>query len=147
SNFNNGQPITSNTVTITVNDGDPMQAPAVGSGVGTDTLTDQQLQAAVTQGINAWRAAGVDGATLSNLDGVKFHLGKLPGAELGYTAGGQIWIDPTAAGWGWSTGALPLPGRMDLATVVTHELGHALGFEHDATGVMEPALMPGVRLV
>ena len=31
--------------------------------------------------------------------------------------------------------------------MVSHELGHALGFEHDGAGVMEAALAPGVRLV
>jgi hypothetical protein len=36
---------------------------------------------------------------------------------------------------------------MDLVSVVTHELGHALGFGHsDGPGLMETTLMPGVQL-
>src|SRR5262249_22015988 len=136
-----------NEALITVVDGAALQAPAVGSGAVTDGLTAEQLQSAVAQGIANWRAAGVDPRELSNLDQVRVHLGTLPGAELGYTAGGDVWIDRTAAGWGWSVGATPMPGRMDLVTVVTHELGHVLGFEHSDASVMEAALTPGARLV
>jgi uncharacterized repeat protein (TIGR01451 family) len=147
SNFNNGQPIVSNQVTITVNDGDAMLAPSAGSTTTLNTLTADQLQWAVAQGIAAWRTAGVDDATLSNLARTQLHLANLPGGELGYEAGGEIWIDQSAAGWGWSTGPTPTPGRMDLVSVISHELGHVMGFEHSDAGVMEPALMPGVRLL
>jgi uncharacterized repeat protein (TIGR01451 family) len=139
-------PIMSNEVLITVVDGPAELAPSVGGGAVAG-LTAQQLQAALAQGISAWAAAGIDSRTLSNLDQVRVHLGNLPGAELGFTAGGDIWIDPTAAGWGWATGATPAPGQMDLATVVTHELGHVLGFGHSGAGVMGAVLQPGVRLV
>src|SRR5262249_42889414 len=90
-------------------------------------------------------AAGVDPRELSNLANVTLHVGNLPGAELGFASGGEIWIDRTAAGWGWSLD--DAPGRMDLATVVSHELGHVLGFEHSESGCMEVALAPGSRQV
>jgi uncharacterized repeat protein (TIGR01451 family) len=102
SNFNGGQPITSNQVIITLNDGDALLGPSVGGGAAPGSLTAQQVQSAGAQGISAWRAEGIDSRTLSNLDHVTVHLGDLPGAELGFTAGGEIWIDQTAAGWGWA---------------------------------------------
>jgi hypothetical protein len=34
---------------------------------------------------------------------------------------------------------------MDLLTVLEHEVGHLLGFEHAATGVMQDTLAAGVR--
>ena len=36
---------------------------------------------------------------------------------------------------------------MDLLTVLEHELGHLLGFDHEQTGVMEDTLAAGVRVV
>ncbi|TVS20962.1 MAG: hypothetical protein EA424_01310, partial [Planctomycetaceae bacterium] len=101
------------------------------------------------------------------LESVTFQIADLPGTLLGQTLGTTILIDRNAAGFGWfvdrtpwdneeysglsaTGGLLAVPGspadqRMDLLTVVMHELGHVLGYEHNDTGLMQPTLAPGVR--
>jgi uncharacterized repeat protein (TIGR01451 family) len=138
-------PITSNQVVIIVNDGHALEAASVGSGAEPPGLTAEQLQTAVAQAINEWRTAGIEPQRLNGLARLTIQIGDLPRAELGFTAGGGIWLDRTAAGWGWSTDGAP--GRMDLATVIAHELGHVLGYEHGDTGVMEATLPAGTRLL
>src|SRR5262249_41538995 len=84
----------------------------------------------------------------------------LPGATLGLASGQTIWLDGNAAGWGWFVDRTPWEdsefttpgdqgeqGRMDLLTVLMHELGHVLGLDHDAGGVMAETLSPGTRLL
>jgi uncharacterized repeat protein (TIGR01451 family) len=145
-NFNNGQPITSNTVSIDLNDGMAQQAASVGSGAA-NSLTYAQLQTAVAQAIAAWSAAGADPSALGNVANFAIDIAKLPDGELGWEVPGHIWIDPTAQGWGWSTGSTPTSGQMDLLTVVSHEVGHVLGFGDHASGndIMTTTLDTGMR--
>jgi hypothetical protein len=74
---------------------------------------------------------------------------------------GAIWIDRDAAGYGWyidpspaADAAFPAApgsdayGKVDLHTVVEHELGHELGFDDTAgDGLMGEYLAPGTRRV
>jgi len=95
-------------------------------------LTSRALQQAVRSVAAEWRAAGAD------VDGIVVTLADLPGRQLGYADGRHIRIDADAAGWGWQ--------RMSLASVLRHEMGHALGLHHDAHGLMGEVLQPGAHL-
>src|SRR5262249_45115188 len=112
-----------------------------------DSLTTAQFQPVLGQAVAAWRAAGADPSALSNVANYAIHIAELPDGELGWELPGHIWIDPTAQGWGWSTGSTPAPGRMDPLTVLTHEVGHVLGYGSHASGndIMTTTLEAGVR--
>ena len=92
----------------------------------------------------------------------------LPADQLGRAVGiSWVQIDVDAAGFGWFSDTTPwddveftrhpaaagwaaLPGseareRVDLLTVVLHELGHLLGYDHQNQGFMDDALPLGTR--
>ena len=109
----------------------------------------------LTQALARWEAAGAD---TSALRGVDVRVADLGGRTLGRAAGGVLWVDDNAAGWGWFVDRTPRTdaeftrhgnqgekNRMDLLTVLTHEVGHLLGAGHAAGGVMEETLDAGVR--
>ena len=90
-------------------------------------------------------------------------LDDLPGLALGEYRDGVVFIDRDAAGHGWFVDATPMDdaefvaggaltamdgevaSRIDLLSALAHELGHAVGFEHAASGVMGGTLAPGAR--
>ncbi|MEQ9066126.1 MAG: hypothetical protein RLO18_05355, partial [Gimesia chilikensis] len=102
----------------------------------------------------------------SQLKAIEIQVVDLEDGALGRAVGNTIYVDLDAAGLGWFVDATPLDhsefqpdsaltlialpeseafGLVDLWTVIQHELGHILGFDHSDDGVMEETLLPGVR--
>jgi len=91
----------------------------------------------------------------------------LPGSQLASTTGNTVYLDHDAAGWGWFVDTTPLDssefseengrllasstslasGRIDLVSVLMHELGHVAGLEHTEEGLMSAIILPGERLI
>ena len=128
-------------------------------GGNPDPLTPPELQPVVQEAIGLWRAAGIDAAQLSALSHVAVGIAALPGPWLGMAFPGAIWIAPDAAGYGWYIDLTPADasafpaalgspayGKVDLLTVVAHELGHELGLDDTAgDGLMGVFLPTGTR--
>jgi hypothetical protein len=154
---------TANTSTVTIT-GTSAQVASTVAPAGSDPtpLTTAALQPVIAAAERAWEAAGVSAWRFAH---VRFVITtQLPVGEIGYTAGSTVYIDATGAGFGWYTGrgpgafgasgiALaggPAAGRMDLLTVVMHELGHILGLPDGcacgaATTLMQATLPAGQR--
>ncbi len=140
---------------------------------GVSALTNAQLQQTVSAALTRLEAAGIGQALLSRLEATTYVVGQLPQGLLGYTYAQQqtVVISPTAAGNGWfvdptplsdaeftpdATGALTAApgssaaGRMDLMTVVLHEMGHVAGYsdvntQSNPNNLMDATLGVGVR--
>jgi len=139
--------IATGTATVTIlNDESALTAASTppASATAPAELTAGELAATAAQAEALWVAADAD----ADFTGVTFSIARLDGSLLGITGGLEITIDATAAGWGWSLSSSGgVEGRMDLLTVVLHELGHTLGLDHDADGLMAETLAPGVSEV
>jgi hypothetical protein len=119
-----------------------------------------------------WAAAGLSASDLARLRATSVQVTDLPDGYLGAAAlnGTVISLDDDAAGHGWfvdptpaddseftvntavglGAGAIsPAAGRMDLLTVLMHELGHVIGqdsrYDGDASDLMYAYLGTGDR--
>ncbi len=134
-------------------------------------MTISDLDPIVTAAIAQWtEALGNGDPRLASLGDVRVSVADLAGGKLGYAEGSTILIDADAAGHGWfidftpydnsefsaqgknggfvAVGSSPAVGDIDLLTVVTHEMGHVLGFEDlnpNANLLMSGSLDEGVR--
>jgi probable HAF family extracellular repeat protein len=137
--------------------GAALQAESVATEAVTKTIGTDQVQSLLGEAIARWQAAGANTSSLGSID---VRIADLDGTTLGFTSGNTIWIDSNAAGWGWFVDATPnddseftTPGnqgeqnRMDLLSVIMHEMGHVLGYDHhaDADSLMHETLVAGLR--
>lgn len=118
-------------------------------------LTQAELDSVADTAIARWQSRGLNALQLAALQRMEFRITDLPGALLSGTTEATIFIDPTAAGYGWYVDHSPtidsefdvlvasterrstnpaVATRMDLLTVLMHELGHRLGSEHAEDG-------------
>ena len=150
---------------------DPLTA-ARGEGSGgadVGALTIAELDEVVAEAIRRWTLAGLSDDQLARQHQIVFEIVNLPDGKLGEMRGSVMAIDHNGAGYGWFVDQTPereeeflptsyqsmqlaRPGknaadRMDLLTVVMHELGHTMGMDHssDKRALMGGTLDTGIR--
>ncbi len=117
-------------------------------------ISADELAGITAAAISRFAEAGLDSADLAKLKNASVQLADLKGNLLGLTVGERIFIDASAAGFGYfldptpgddaeflaGTGQAvvgPALNHVDLLTVVTHELAHVLGLP-DLNAALNP---------
>ncbi|HEY5720975.1 MAG TPA: tandem-95 repeat protein [Allosphingosinicella sp.] len=110
-------------------------------------LTEAALESMVEAAIQRWIDAGASAEQVAAMRAVDFSVVDMAGIYLGASTNGVVQIDSDGAGLGWFVDSTPgddgefsgsgtrlvaeaggpAAGRLDLLTVVMHELGHQIG--------------------
>jgi hypothetical protein len=118
------------------------------------TLTSELVDEFKALAIANWTSASLTAEQLSRLTSSTIEIGNLDDeGALGLTGSSRIVLDDDALGYGWYVGSMSetVPdGTMDLLTVLTHEMGHVLGFsdldgQSTPDSLMAGTLQPGQR--
>jgi hypothetical protein len=143
-------------------------SPVVDDGV----ISQAEISFLVDQAIARWAAAGATTDQLAAMRSATFMVADMPGVEAGTSSGHTILLDSNGAGFGWFVDATPgddsefngsgtrlmaneggpAAGKLDLLTVIMHELGHQAGLvddynANDVADLMYGYTNPGERRV
>jgi len=143
--------------------GQPLQLTGFsGGGNAAAAVTQAQVQTLTKAAITRLTAAGGSSVAMK-LANVRIGVADLPANYLGLARTGSIVIDVNAGGQGWFIDETPsldeefargvdgtyravapqAQGKVDLLTVLTHELAHLIGFDDLDSAVAPNSLMTG----
>ncbi|MGA9581482.1 MAG: Ig-like domain-containing protein [Allosphingosinicella sp.] len=128
-----------------------------------NVLTQADLDAMVEAAIQRWIDAGATAAQVDAMRAVQFGIVDMAGIFVGSSTHGLVNVDNDAAGRGWFVDSTPgedgefegsgtrltadsggaAEGKIDLLTVVMHELGHQIGLGDEYSNGSASDLMYG----